>query len=136
MDMKLAVSASGKTLDSAVDPRFGRCTYFIIVETEDMSYEAIPNESAEIARGAGIDAVQSVASAGTEAVITGNVGPKATRALQTAGIEMVTGEKGTVRQAVEAYKAGRLKGIRGPQNSAGVGRGGRGRGRGIRRGTR
>jgi predicted Fe-Mo cluster-binding NifX family protein len=43
--MKVAVSASGKSLDSKIDPRFGRCANFIIVETEDLSYEAFSNEN-------------------------------------------------------------------------------------------
>jgi len=68
--MKIAVSSSGKDLDSHVDPRFGRCACFVIVETDDMSFEAFDNASISLGGGAGIQAAQFVASKGAKAVIT------------------------------------------------------------------
>jgi len=51
--MKIAVSSCGIFLDSPIDPRFGRCDYFVIVDTYDMSFEVIDNESNELTQGGG-----------------------------------------------------------------------------------
>ncbi len=79
--MKVAVSSTGTDLDATVSPRFGRCPYFVIVETTTMGYEAIPNNNANSASGAGIAAAQEVARRGIDAVLTGRFGPNASQAL-------------------------------------------------------
>ena len=107
--MKICISASAGSLDAQVDPRFGRCPYFMIVDSETMEFEAIPNTVAGAMGGVGIKAAQVVASKGVKVVVTGNVGPNAFQALSTAGIEIVVGAFGTVREAIEAYKRGELK---------------------------
>jgi predicted Fe-Mo cluster-binding NifX family protein len=107
--MKICVSASAGNLEAQLDPRFGRCSYFVIVDTETMEFEAIPNTAAGAMGGAGIQAAQTVASKGVKAVVTGNVGPNAFQALSTAGIKIVVGAFGTVKEAVEKYKRGELK---------------------------
>jgi len=129
--MKIAVSAAGGSLDSPVDPRFGRCQYFIIVDTETMSFEAIPNMSADSMSGAGIQAAQEMAGRGVGAVITGNIGPNAYQVLSSAGIRILIGASGTVREAVEMFKIGQLQDAAIP-GSPGFGPGsGRGRGFGT-----
>jgi len=137
--MKVAVSASGASLDSPIDPRFGRCPYFIIVDTETMKFEAVQNMSQYASMGAGIQAAQTIASRGVEAVITGNIGPNAYQALMAAGIKIIIGAAGTVRETIERYKRGELKAVGEPTVPShfgmgyGMGRGmGRGRGRGRR----
>ena len=133
--MKVAVSASGPSLDASVDPRFGRCAYFIIVETDTMQFEAIPNSAQYAGGGAGIQAAQTVASKGVQVVLTGNVGPNAHQALSAAGIQIVTGAYGTVREVVTKYKEGRLGSAPGPTVPVHYGTGmGMGRGMGTRRG--
>ena len=94
--MKVAISSSGKDLNSQVDPRFGRCTYFLIVDTDDMSFEVFDNESGMLGGGAGIQSAQFVASKGARAVITGNCGPNAVSTLDAAGIQVFLGNTGTV----------------------------------------
>lgn len=106
--MKVAVSSSGKDLNAQLDPRFGRCAFFMIVETDDMSFEAFDNESMSLGGGAGIQSAQFVASKGAKAVITGNCGPNAVQTLSAAGIELFTGQSGTVKEAVEIYIKGNL----------------------------
>ncbi len=114
--MKVALSSSGKDLDSPIDPRFGRCAYFLIIETDDMNFESIDNENIALSGGAGIQSAQFVASKGVKAVITGNCGPNAVRTLSAAGIELFVGQTGTVREAVERYRNGKLR----PTNKANV----------------
>ena len=59
--MKIAISSSGKTLDSPLDPRFGRCAWFLVIDPADMSYEVFDNQSAAQSSGAGIQAAQFLA---------------------------------------------------------------------------
>ena len=106
--MKIAISSNGKGLDSQIDPRFGRCAYFLIVETEDMSFEVFDNENIALGGGAGIQSARFVASKGAKAVITGNCGPNAVRTLSAAGIELFVGQAGTLKEAIEKYKRGEL----------------------------
>jgi len=110
--MKIAVSASGDNLDSNVDQRFGRCPYFIILETEGneiKSHKVINNQATEAMRGAGIQAAQTVANKGAEVVITGNIGPNAFNVLSQTGIKVVTGVSGKVGEVVKKYLNGELK---------------------------
>lgn len=131
--MKICVTAAGNTLDAPVDPRFGRASYFIIVDSETMAFEAIPNMAADAMGGAGIQAAQAIARKGVNVIITGNVGPNAFQALASAGIKMVVGAYGTVREVIEKYKRGELRETRAPTVG---GHFGRGRGMGIGRGRR
>ena len=129
--MKVAVSSTGGSLESAVDPRFGRCSVFLIVDTETMKYQAVPNSSIGAAHGAGIGAAQSVAQHGVKAVLTGHVGPNAHMALSQAGISVYTGEAGTVEAAVNQFKSGALREASSPTVGGHFGqRGGRGMGQG------
>jgi len=106
--MKIAVTSTGKTLDSPVDQRFGRTAYFLIFDTETMDFSVIDNENVAAAGGAGISSAKAVADAGAQAVLTGNCGPNAQRTLSAAGVKLYTGVTGTVRQAVELLKNGEL----------------------------
>ncbi len=102
--MKVAVSAVEGSLDAQVDPRFGRSPYFVIVDVETMEFEALPNEGRFAASGAGIQAAQTIANKGVGAVLTGRVGPNACQAFSTAGIQVMAGVSGAVRDAIEKYK--------------------------------
>lgn len=130
--MKICVTAIANNLDAQVDPRFGRCPYFVIVESETMKFEAIPNLSQNAPSGAGIQAAQTVTSKDAKVLITGNVGPNAFQALSSAGIKIVTGAFGTVREVIERYKRGELKETSTPTVRGHFGMG-RGRGRGGKR---
>jgi len=107
--MRIAISATSATLDAEVDPRFGRCQYFIIVDPETMQFEAMENSSAMAAGGAGISAAQMVADKGVKAVLTGNCGPNAYQVLSAAGIQVITSVSGKVKDAVQGYKEGKFQ---------------------------
>ena len=106
--MKVAVSAAGKNLESTVDERFGRCRYFIILETDDMSYQVIENTNADLSTSAGIQSASLVASKGVEAVITGNCGPKAMQVFAATTIKVIIGQHGMIKDVVEKFKKGDL----------------------------
>jgi len=112
--MKIAVTSTGKTLDSQVDPRFGRAACFIIIDTETMDFNVVENESVAAAGGAGISSAKVVIDAGAEAVLTGNCGPNAKHTLTTGGVKLYTGATGTVAEAVELFKSGKLAEAAGP----------------------
>jgi len=112
--MKICITSEGGSLDSKVDPRFGRCQYFIIADTDTLEFEAIVNPNIESMGGAGIQSAQLVSSKQVKAVVTGNVGPNAFQTLQAAGIEIFTGASGTVKEVIEKYKKGEFKTVSGP----------------------
>ena len=129
--MKICVSAEADSLESAIDPRFGRCPYFLIVDSENMEFEAVENMASDAMSGAGIQASQTIVGKGVKVLITGNVGPNAFQALAAAGVKVVTGAFGTVKEAVEKYKRGELGETGAPTVGGHFGKGrGRGRGRG------
>ncbi len=113
--MKIAVSSSGETMDAQVDPRFGRCQYFIIYDTDSGGMEVLANEFQNASGGAGTQAAQMVVGKGVKAVLTGNCGPNAFAVLQDAGVQVVTGAAGgTVAAAVENFEQGNLQSTTGP----------------------
>lgn len=108
--MKIVISASGATLSSPVDPRFGRCAYILFVDTETdpVKVQAQQNTSAASGSGAGIQTAQYVVQEGAQAVITGHVGPNAYQVLEAAGVPIYHGQGMTAQAAVDAFKSGEL----------------------------
>ncbi|MBW1800408.1 MAG: NifB/NifX family molybdenum-iron cluster-binding protein [Deltaproteobacteria bacterium] len=102
--MRVAVSAQGDNLESEVDPRFGRASRFLIVDTDTMSFDvAMNDQNLNLPQGAGIQAAQNVAKHTPEVLLTGNCGPKAFRTLQAAGIKVVVGVEGNIIDAIKHF---------------------------------
>ena len=134
--MKICVTATAGDLNAQVDPRFGRCQYFVFVDSDTMAFEAMANEAIAAPGGAGIQAAQTVVNKGVDVLVSGSIGPNAFQVLSAAGVKIATGAYGTVQEAVEMYKAGRLSeaGISTVAAHAGMGAGvgtGAGLGTGI-----
>jgi len=109
--MKVAITAQGKGSDveSEVDPRFGRAQWIIVVDTETDDVKTHDNAvNLNAVSGAGVQTASNVADFGAEAVITGNVGPKAFRTLSAAGIRVFLVENCTVKESVKKLKKGEL----------------------------
>ena len=106
--MKVAVSSSGRDFNALIDPRFGRCAYFLMVETDDMNFEIFDNQSIALGGGASIQSAQFISSKGAKAVITGHCGPNAMQTLAVAGIEVFLGNTGIIREALQKFKNGEL----------------------------
>jgi predicted Fe-Mo cluster-binding NifX family protein len=107
--VKVAITSEGDNLESSVDPRFGRCAYFIIIDSETEKIEAISNPAADAMGGAGPQAAQTISDKGAVAVITGNVGPNAFQTLKAANIRIYQGASGTVKETLAKYKSGELE---------------------------
>lgn len=125
--MKIAVALKASTARSEIDPRFGRCAYFLFHETETEEQTIVENPAAQASGGAGTQAAQWLADQGAQAVIAAEFGPKAQSALDAGGLETYLVAGGTGEQAIEDYLIGRLKRSTQPRSK---GRGhGHGRGR-------
>jgi predicted DNA-binding protein (UPF0251 family)/predicted Fe-Mo cluster-binding NifX family protein len=107
--IKVAISATAPTLDADIDPRFGRCRYFIIVNPETMEYETLDNTETVVGEGAGIATAKILTGKNIDVVIMGNCGPNAYDALKAAGIKVITDASGKVKDAVKDLKDGKLK---------------------------
>ena len=109
--MKLLITSTGDTLESEVDPRFGRAKKFILFDTETEEFSVIDNKQVlNMPSGAGIQASQNVVNSGADVLITSNCGPKAYMVLSTAGIKVYLGAKGSIKNAISDFKEGKLKG--------------------------
>jgi predicted Fe-Mo cluster-binding NifX family protein len=128
--MKIAISSSGQDLAAQLDIRFGRCSYFLIIETDTMNFEVFDNNNATLGSGAGIQSAQLIAVKGAKALITGNCGPNAMQTLSAAGIQVYLGQSGSVQGLVDKYKNSRLTPATEANASAHAGMGGKGMGPG------
>jgi predicted Fe-Mo cluster-binding NifX family protein len=134
--MKIAISSSGQDLAAQLDPQFGRCRYFLIIETDTMNFEVFDNDNAALGGGAGIQSAQFIAAKGAKALITGYCGPNAMQTLSAAGVQVYAGQAGTVKDIVETYQKGKLTPTTEASVAAHAGMGGMGggQGRGMGRG--
>jgi predicted Fe-Mo cluster-binding NifX family protein len=141
--MKITVSARGKTLDSDMDPRFGRSAGFVLFDTDTGNCDYLDNSAqSDPAQGTGIKTAQMIVDAGTGALITGQMGPRAASVLSRSGIKMYTCSSGTVKDAIQALERNALEALSseaiqpGPGKMGGRGMGGGGRCRGFSQGGR
>ncbi|NLZ63696.1 MAG: dinitrogenase iron-molybdenum cofactor biosynthesis protein [Lentisphaerae bacterium] len=108
--MKIAITTSGNSLDSALDQRFGRAASFLIYDQEQQSFTVIDNkQNLSAAQGAGIQAAETIAGQGVEVLLTGHCGPKAFRVLQAAGIKVYNTAAKTVQEALDLFRQNKLK---------------------------
>jgi predicted Fe-Mo cluster-binding NifX family protein len=103
--MKIAITSEGQSLEAAIDPRFGRCKYFLIMDTDTGNFEAVENSHAQNSGGAGIQAGQLVVSKGVEAVLTGNMGPNAFRLFNQRGSRSLPEFQERSRRSLKDIKA-------------------------------
>ena len=108
--MRIAISSQGTDLISKVDPRFGRAAYFLVFDTNDESLEVVNNDqNVNATHGAGIQAAENVTGRNVDIVVSGDFGPKAFQALQTAGVKTAIWSDGTVSEAIELARNDQLE---------------------------
>jgi len=113
--MKLAISSQGDNLDALIDPRFGRAKNFIVVNPETYEFEVIENkQNLNLPQGAGIQSGKTIVDNDVDALITGNCGPKAFHVLSAGGVKVYIGENGTIKQAIDRFKNGKLQAANSP----------------------
>lgn len=146
--MRIAITSTGPTLGDRVDARFGRCAYYLIVDPDSMESEAIENPNIAAGGGAGIQSAQLLAGMGVQTILTGNCGPNAFQVFGAAGVQVIVGVSGVVRDVIPQYLQGALStapeanvmshfGMRadGTEADSGIGSDGMGRGMGSDRGV-
>ncbi|MFH1195831.1 MAG: NifB/NifX family molybdenum-iron cluster-binding protein [bacterium] len=103
--MKIAVTSTGGSMDALVSEQFGRCQYFLIVDSETMKFEAVSNLGEQLQSGAGPKAAEIIINKGAEVLLTGRVGDKAEETLKKGGVKIIDGFKGAVKvkDAVNDY---------------------------------
>lgn len=109
--MKIAISAKGKITDDSLDPRFGRCEYFQIYDTEVKSIKIVNNKGIEASGGAGIAAANQLIDEGADVVITGSLGPNAFEIIEKAEIKAYKGDNMSIAAAIEKYSNNELEEI-------------------------
>lgn len=115
---KMAVCSAGKSLDSQLDGRFGRCAFLIIIaEEEGNAYEVFPNPAVQHAHGSGISTAQTLVTKGVGKLVVGRIGPKAYEVLQKGGIKVYRADEGqTVKAVAERCRQGNLEELLKPNN--------------------
>lgn len=114
--MKIAISSTGKDLENNVDERFGRCSYFLIVDIEDKkikNFNAVDNIAKAQTGGAGITAGEIVAKEEVDAVITVNLGPRAYSIFEQFNIKIFHG-KGKIKDVIQDFIDEKLKELTNP----------------------
>ncbi len=106
--MKIVITAQDNSLNSEVDPRFGRCKYFALVDSTTNDVEFIENTGVNADSGAGVQSAQKVVDLQAEAVLTGRVGPKAMRGLETGKVRVYEGITGTIATVIEKFNHGQM----------------------------
>lgn len=112
--MKICITSQGNDLEAAVDPRFGRCQYFVLYDVDSMRTEFIANTNKDGTGGVGIQAGQLMVDKEVKVILTGNVGPNAYKTLKAGDIEIITDVSGKVVHAIDEYNRGELKPAVGP----------------------
>jgi predicted Fe-Mo cluster-binding NifX family protein len=107
--MKVAVSTLDNHLDSLIDPRFGRAAFYLIVDSDSLQYESIPNPNMNALGGAGVQSAQLVINKGVKSVLTGKCGPNAFYVFESAGIEIYEDVQGTAKEALNAFNNNKIK---------------------------
>ncbi len=104
--MIICLPSDGSDENAMVSSSFGRCPYYAFYDTDTDRFEIVPNPAAHAMSGAGIQAAQFIVNKGADVVLTVNMGPNSGEVLQEAGVKIITGVTGTLREAVERYKKG------------------------------
>lgn len=108
--MKIIMTTSAPSIESEVDPRFGRGAYLLVIDLDTLEWQAHPNSGVTASGGAGIQAAQFVTNQKVDAVISGDFGPHAFEALNAARLPMyLFGSCRTVREVIAQFKAGQLQ---------------------------
>jgi predicted Fe-Mo cluster-binding NifX family protein len=113
--MRIVLTAVSPDVGSQIEPRFGRCAYLLVVDTDTIAWEAHPNPGLTASGGAGIKAAQFAADQHVEAIVSGDFGPHAFNALQAASIYMyLYGDCTTIAQAIERFRNKQLEQVGSP----------------------
>jgi len=103
--MKIAVPSR----NGEVDSHFGHCEYFTVFSLDEQGL-VCAEEALTPPAGCGCKSnlVSSLADLGVNVMLAGNMGQGAVNKLNAAGISVVRGCSGAVKQVIEDYTAGKI----------------------------
>lgn len=108
--MKIAIGLEENNYNSQVDRRFGRASFFILIDTVTNNYEIIENEAKDEPTGAGLKVVKNLVNLGVDEIIAGEIGPKAAVLIEEFNIPVYKlGELKKVNEVMENYREKRLE---------------------------
>jgi predicted Fe-Mo cluster-binding NifX family protein len=107
-NMKIAVSSNGQNLDSTLNPNFGKCSYYLIVDPGDMTFEMYTHDAAALDIDPGIQTAKNLVAKGVNAVITGHCGTYTMTTLLDAGIELYIGQSGAIKGVIKRFNQKKL----------------------------
>ncbi|MGM5483597.1 MAG: NifB/NifX family molybdenum-iron cluster-binding protein [Nanobdellota archaeon] len=111
--MKIAITCNDNNFDAEIDQRFGRCQYFLIADIEDGKIKEssfLENEGKKQGHGAGIKAAEQIGENCVNVIITGALGPNATKVLEQLNIKSYH-SSGNVKRAIDDFINDKLKAI-------------------------
>jgi predicted Fe-Mo cluster-binding NifX family protein len=106
--MKIAIAANGPNLDASVGHRLGYSPYLLIIDVETLDFETIPVSPGGFRTGTGCVTVAIGKKAKT--IIAGYISPHIAGPLFEHDIEVFSSVNGTVRDVIEKYRQGKLRG--------------------------
>ena len=105
--MKIAISATGKDLDSSIDIKFERCSFFLILDVEKNTLLPVENKTKDRPHEIGGTVGQLVANQGIDSAIASDIGPSTFEMFKRYGIKIYQA-KGIVEDAIQLLKDGKL----------------------------
>jgi predicted Fe-Mo cluster-binding NifX family protein len=105
--MKIAIpSMDNSGLQAAVAGHFGQASFFTIVDTETGNVAVQVNNGQH--QGGTQTPAEVIADTGAQVVLCRGLGRRAVHFFAEAGIEVFMGAEGTVQEAVDAHRQGKL----------------------------
>jgi predicted Fe-Mo cluster-binding NifX family protein len=118
--MKIAIPANAPDLGARVENRLGTAPYLLVIDLDDLSFEAVAGPSATGGPGAGIEAISIVTGMGAEAILAGFISPHIALTLEEKGVAVITPVVGSVMDAIEKYRQGARPRMTGRPQQPGV----------------
>ena len=105
MNKIFAITSTGKTEKSALDLRFGKCENVVIFDSGKNTYNIIENPYKDT-ENSGIQLVKFLKDQGIDAIITGEVGPKVSSALENEKFQLIllAEEKIKIEEVIERIR--------------------------------
>jgi len=107
--VKLTFTVKTQAENAKLERRFGRCPYFLIIDTESGKRTILENPALDSPHGAGTQAAQFLIENNVGVVVSGDFGPNAYSVLDAAGVQIYTADEGPVEKLFADYQDGNLQ---------------------------
>ncbi|WP_300674728.1 NifB/NifX family molybdenum-iron cluster-binding protein [Desulfoluna sp.] len=101
--MKIGFPVDSNTLDAQIKERMSSAAWLLVVDTDDMSFEAVSAPQMSVGPGSGIQALTLLLERGAKMLMIGYIAPHIVQSLEKSGIKVITGVSGRVEDRVNQY---------------------------------